>query len=731
MARPSIYATCSWRDQGFLAGAKRAAAAVEGLGKNLNDNIAKLEPFKEKIKSAGSEVIALGSVIGAAAGAVGGMALKIGTEFDKASNSIAASTGVSQDQLSGLQDVMKDIYANNYGENFEDIASAISTVTQNSRRIDPANIKELTTNALALRDTFGYDIQESIRAANMLTDQFGISGTEAFNLIAQGAQIGLDKNGDLLDTINEYSVHFNQIGIDAEGMFNALLNGAASGTFSVDKLGDAVKEFGIRIKDGTGDEALTALGLSAEKLKQDFVAGGESGRKAFETITDALFSVEDRVEQNQLGVQLFGSMWEDLGSEGVQALTDINGEFNKTYDTMNQIKEIKYDDLGSALEGLKRTLETNLLLPFAEQLTPTVADFVDRLRELSEDGTLQRWGQQAADIASSVLNGIGDAIGFVAEHWNVIEPILMGIGAAFLAIKGINIVSGIAGIVGAMGGIIPVISAIMGPIGWIPLAIGGVVAGIGLLWKNCEGFRNFVTGAWEGIKTAGSAALDALKTTVSEKLNNIKAAYEEHGGGITGVMAAAWTGIKEYCKFGYDYIDNLTGGKLTAIKDKFLSIWESVKNGVANIWNGIVNSVKGAINNVISAVNGMMSKAAGGINKLINGINNISSKVGIPEIPTITAPKISLLADGGILTKATMFGFSGNSALIGGEAGAEAVLPLNKFWSQLERFIGRNERPGGTITNHIYVTVHGGRNEDDDTLANKVARRIVETLENM
>ena len=499
MARPSIYATCSWRDQGFLAGAKRAAAAVEGLGKNLNDNIAKLEPFKEKIKSAGSEVIALGSVIGAAAGAVGGMALKIGTEFDKASNSIAASTGVSQDQLSGLQDVMKDIYANNYGENFEDIASAISTVTQNSRRIDPANIKELTTNALALRDTFGYDIQESIRAANMLTDQFGISGTEAFNLIAQGAQIGLDKNGDLLDTINEYSVHFNQIGIDAEGMFNALLNGAASGTFSVDKLGDAVKEFGIRIKDGTGDEALTALGLSAEKLKQDFVAGGESGRKAFETITDALFSVEDRVEQNQLGVQLFGSMWEDLGSEGVQALTDINGEFNKTYDTMNQIKEIKYDDLGSALEGLKRTLETNLLLPFAEQLTPTVADFVDRLRELSEDGTLQRWGQQAADIASSVLNGIGDAIGFVAEHWNVIEPILMGIGAAFLAIKGINIVSGIAGIVGAMGGIIPVISAIMGPIGWIPLAIGGVVAGIGLLWKNCEGFRNFVTGAWEGI----------------------------------------------------------------------------------------------------------------------------------------------------------------------------------------------------------------------------------------
>ena len=191
------------------------------------------------------------------------------------------------------------------------------------------------------------------------------------------------------------------------------------------------------------------------------------------------------------------------------------------------------------------------------------------------------------------------------------------------------------------------------------------------------------------------------------------------------------TGIKEYYTLGYDYIDNLTGGKLTAIKDKFLSIWESVKNGVANIWNGIVNSVKGAINKVISAVNSMMSKAVGGINKLINGINSISSKVGIPSIPTISAPQISLLAQGGILTRATLFGFSGRSALVGGEAGAEAVLPLSTFWRQLEKFTLRREASGGVVNNNnIYVTVQSN-GDDDETLANKVARRIIEKLENM
>ena len=120
---------------------------------------------------------------------------------------------------------------------------------QTSGEVDPTKIEELTQNALMLRDTFGFDIQEQMRAVNMLMDQFGLSGEEAFNLIAQGAQNGLDKNGDLLDSINEYSVHFKSLGLDAEDMFNSFANGADAGTFSVDKLGDAVKDFGIRVKD--------------------------------------------------------------------------------------------------------------------------------------------------------------------------------------------------------------------------------------------------------------------------------------------------------------------------------------------------------------------------------------------------------------------------------------------------------------------------------------------------
>ena len=126
-------------------------------------------------------------------------------------------------------------------------------------------LESTTTNALALRDVFDWEVEESVRAAQMMIDEFGVSSEEAYNLLAQGAQNGLDKNQNLLDSINEYSVHFSQMGFSAEEMFGMISSGAAEGVFDIDKLGDAVKEFGIRAKDGSDAtmEAFKSLGLDA------------------------------------------------------------------------------------------------------------------------------------------------------------------------------------------------------------------------------------------------------------------------------------------------------------------------------------------------------------------------------------------------------------------------------------------------------------------------------------
>ena len=104
----------------------------------------------------------------------------------------------------------------------------------------------------------------------------------------------------------------------------------------------------------------------------------------------------------------------------------------------------------------------------------------------------------------------------------------------------------------------------------------------------------------------------------------------------------------------------------------------------------------------------------------IAGINTPIPKLGI-----------QWYAKGGIMTRPTMFGMNGGSPMVGGESGAEAILPLDRFWNTLQNYmkpVSANEKP--SIINQINVTVYSN-GEDDDTLANKVAKRIVEVLENM
>ena len=376
------------------------------------------------------------------------------TETENAYSSFQAQTGASTAEMKKFKDQINDIYKAGLGESLQDVADAMAEVKQQTKETDPSKLKELTKNAIALRDTFGYDVKESMRAVNMLMEQFGISGDEAYNLIVQGAQQGLDKNGDLLDTINEYGVHYKQMGYSADDFFNSLKNGTDAGTFSVDKLGDAMKEFGIRTKDtaNTTQEGFSLLGYSAgtsgeqitktkdeiaklEKslkyakaeqsnfnsktseltkmknadkikeysdqlktakdnlknmsktskdssgsiadLQERFAKGGDTAKKATQEVLEKLMKMDDKVKQNQIGVDLFGTMWEDLGIEGVKALMQTNGKLDMTKKSMEELKQAKYDTVANEFTKIGRTLQMDFLVPLAEKAIPYVQQFTD------------------------------------------------------------------------------------------------------------------------------------------------------------------------------------------------------------------------------------------------------------------------------------------------------------------------------------------------------------------
>lgn len=415
---------------------------VEGSVENATTSTAKLKEGFTVVKGVIANLIAEGiRKLSSELVDLAKQAVTFSAEFESAMNTLQVQTGMSSEEMKKYDGIMQEMYNKNYGENFEDIAQSIATVAQSSKEVDPTKIQELTEGALTLRDAFGFEVNETMRAANMLMDQFGISGKEAYNLIAQGAQNGLNKNGDLLDTINEYAVHFKQTGLSAEDFFNMLKNGAEEGTFSVDKLGDAWKEFGIHAKDTTTTttEAYQILGLNADEMRAQFAAGGESAKQATDTILNALFSMDDAVKQNQAGVDLFGTMWEDLGADAIKALSDTNGEITVTKNSLEEINKIQYSGFKNELQQMGRELQTSVFEPLAEKVIPQVKKFFDTLKN---SGALQSFSNILGDVAgiflelaNKLLPPALKLLEGILKNFKWLAPAVGAVVAAFLTYK--------------------------------------------------------------------------------------------------------------------------------------------------------------------------------------------------------------------------------------------------------------------------------------------------------
>lgn len=404
--------------------AKKAAALAkenEELKKSYDD-------AKASAKEAAKDMAKDFAAPFAAGAAVAGVGISAAMSYEDAMASLQMQTGATAAQMQQYGDTMDAVYRQGYGENMDDVAATMVTIMQTSRETDPARLQAMAKNALTLRDAFGFDTAEQMRAVDMLMTQFGLDAEEAYNLIAQGAQKGLNRNGDMMDVINEYAVHYRQLGYTAEEFFGSLVNGAESGTFSVDKLGDAMKEFGNKARDSsqTTIDAFAELGYvslsaldklheheaelqaqldkakdpekisalneeligvqreievmesaltygvgSVEDLQTRIADGGETAKAAMSEVLTLLFSVDDQVLQNQIGVALFGTMWEDLGIDAIKALTNVESDLDATKNTMQDIKEIKYNTTQKQWEQLGRTAQRELIAPLGEKLLPT------------------------------------------------------------------------------------------------------------------------------------------------------------------------------------------------------------------------------------------------------------------------------------------------------------------------------------------------------------------------
>jgi phage-related protein/predicted nucleic acid-binding Zn-ribbon protein len=496
---------------------------------------------------------------------------ELATGGDSALGMLEARTGATASEMEGFEDVMYEVYNANYGESLGDVSEKLGTVLQMTDDLDNASLATVTKNAIALEDVFGFDINESMRGVNSLMDQFGITSDEAFSLIVQGAQEGLNQNDDLLDTINEYSVQFKNAGYSAEDMLNMLANGAKAGTWSIDKLGDAVKEYDIRWNDGTAAEALEKLGLNADEMSEKVEGGAESSGKAMQQVMAALMSIEDEQERYILGQTLMGTMWEDLGQETVLALSNTEGAINSASDAMAQMDSAAYDTLESSLSQLGRTVKAEVVQPIVDKLTPAIKESVNLVNER-----------------------VNPAVEWLLSHLPEIGIVLGTIGSVIVAMKWGSIVSQISKISGAFSGFKTAIAAIPGPALAIIAVVAALAAGFMYLWETNEDFRNNVTAVWEELQDSFAALgnkisdmLNQLAPLISEIASTVLTAFGQIAQAVLPILIQL---ISELLPVIIDLIDQLLP-VLTQIIENVLTVMVDVINKLLPLLMKIINAI--------------------------------------------------------------------------------------------------------------------------------------------
>ena len=719
--------------------AERAEKIAASTGENASDVFDDLKNSAEGAgkaaeKAEGGFTILKGALaslaadgIKACAQALGDLTKELITDSTNAYAQFAAQTGTAADAMGDYEEAIKNVYKNNFGESLNDVAEKMAKVKEVTGEIDASKLEDMTKKAITLEDTFGMDMTETLRGVNSLMDHFGMTSEEAFDLISSGAQNGLNYTDELGDNVSEYAGKFAEAGFTSEEYFQLLKNGAEGGAYNLDKVNDAVNEVTTRLADGTIADTMTQIdektgqvkegtgiwSAETEKLFAAWQSGQATQKDVMASIVNDIQNAETEQEKMNLAAKAFGTMAEDGGTQFINSLTPVGDTFDDVKGKADELAEVKYDTPQAAIEGIGRTLKTDLLGPLADKLMPHLNKLADWVTN-----NLPGFIEKVKDLANKAKDVITEL-----EKWT---PLIAGIGAAIATYFAVGKIAAFVGWIKSGAAAIKMMEIAqaalnvvmnLNPIGIIIGLIAGLVAAFVILWNKSEAFRDFWLNLWETVKEKVSEIAKAIGEFFSNLWNNIKNVWSAVTGwfdnlfskvgdvarnltdNIKQFFSNAWQGIKNVWSAVTGFFSNIWSNiknTFSAVGSWFSEIFSKAYNGIknafsgvtgffSNIWENIkktfskVGEVVGnAITNTVkSAINGVLNTAVKIINGFISAINGAISVINaIPGVKISKLNKLSVpqLYDGGVLKK-------GQVGLLEGK-GAEAVVPLdrNKKW---------------------------------------------------
>lgn len=691
--------------------AAQETGSVESQTENLKSTIA---------GSIGKVVAFVGAFLGLT---------KVATDVDdlqKSINNLSVKTGASKDEMDKLGESIVNVYKDNKGENFDDIADSMAAV-KHATKLTGDELEDATKKAILLRDSFDMDINESMKVVTVMMKKFGITSDEAFTLMAEGAANGLNFADDMGDSFWEYSTYFKDLGYDAEEMWSTFKAGADAGAFNLDKVGDSIKEFGIRLTDGsestsdalsflfrddafdafvdnltrggtkskefmelvkkegkeTATEMVNALqkggkaGEDTYKILEysmgkagELISGVEDGsikgKGAMDQIISKIGEIDDKSTKQQIGVALFGTQWEDMGADVIEALGSVSTAVDMSSDKLKEINEIKYNSISETISGVGRTIMGNILLPLQQKVMPGINQFLNDARGAFKGLALMISGEpiQAIELLTAqfgqekglviikffqkIRDGINTAKEAIKPFKDAFDALVKGDNLEANSIlhrlglkdedigKIINFATQVKQqfqnmkeIIGiAMNGVKTVIMAVWSFISpyIMPILtelvgfIGEKLGAVNKFWnengkqimdavKNVFGFiLKIIEFVMPAVELIVKTVWNTIKGLINGALNIIMGAIKIFSGLFTGDFKKMWEGVKDLFKgaieFIWNYINLLFFGRiLTAFK----SLGTNSIGFVKNMWTKIVELFKNLASNTNTVISNMVT----------------------------------------------------------------------------------------------------------------------------